>query len=126
MILYHGTTERAWKGLGRWKRKKSAPQVLYVVSDLGEAGLYAYETAEVDALDRFDAKPIVMAIDIGQLEGLQFQPDWGWSEVTEESTWKDSLEAVGSFSVVGDVEAYKKLFRRISKREWVEAEARRQ
>lgn len=124
MIIYHGTSERAWKGLGRWKRKRG-PSALYVVTDLGEAALYAVETAAADEGDGFPPKPIVMATSIELLKGLKFQPDWGWSEVTDASTWKESLKAVGSFSVVGDVESYKPRLKNVSERDWSTAYDRR-
>jgi hypothetical protein len=122
-MVYHGTSERAWKGLGRWKRKKSDERILYLVRDLGEAGRYAYETAAADELDGYDQKPLVMAIRFEDLSGMELHPDYGWVDVTDDSTWQDSLNAVGSFSVVGDIESLKKRFVRVAKREWVEAEA---
>lgn len=91
---------------------------MYLVKNLEEAAQYAYHTGEQDELDGVTPKPIVLAIPISDLRGLAFEPDWGWSGATERTTWKQSLEEVGSFSVSGDVQAYKKLFVRVPKREW--------
>lgn len=113
-VVFHGTTERAWK------RLSDGEEILYLTSDLKDAANYAYHTGEQDELDGVLPQPIVMAIPISGLKGLTFWPDWGWSEATERTTWKQSLKAVGSFSVSGDVEAYKKLFARVPRREWVD------
>lgn len=111
-MVFHGTSERSWKKPGK------GDDILYLVGDPGEAASYAYEEAARDEEDGYAPKPIVLAIRIDALRGLQFGPDWGWSEATEESTWKDSMKAVGSFTVQGKVENYKGLFVRIPKREW--------
>lgn len=111
-VAFHGTTERAWR------KRVDGEETLYLVNDLEEAAQYAYHTGEQDELDGIVPRPIILAIPISKLEGLTFGPDWGWSGATGRTTWKQSFEEVGSFSVTGDVEAYKKLFTRVPKREW--------
>lgn len=121
MIVYHGTSKRAWSGLGRWKRRKSDPNLLYLVNDLGDAGVYAYDTAAVDEEDGHHPEPIVMAIEFDALKGVELLPDYGWVDATEETTWRESLNAVGSFAISGDIESLKKRFVRVPKRTWVKA-----
>lgn len=112
-IVFHGTSKR------KWKQRRRGEQTLYLVNDLKEAASYAFEEAACDEGEGLSPHPIVLAIAIGELDGLEFGPDWGWSEATEESTWRDSLDAVGSFTVRGDVERYKTLFVRVPKKSWM-------
>jgi hypothetical protein len=115
--VYHGTSEPLWN------KKEPAGTPLYLVNDLGDAANYAYEAASRDEMRGMKPKPIVLRIKISDLKkaGLSLEPDWGWPEATETTTWIESIKAVGSFSVRGDIEKAKKLFHRVSRKYWPES-----
>lgn len=114
MDLYHGTTWEQW-----WKPQRGRTTI-YLTDDPVEAAKYAYEQGERDELEGLSPKPLVLRVKLEDLEGLELGPDWGWSEATEATTWKESLEAVGSMSVTGRIEPLKKYFKRVPKKLWQE------
>lgn len=59
-------------------------------------------------------EPIICSIDFKALcniKGIEFQPDWGAYGVNDDTTWQETLEKYGSFSIFGDIDKIKPLFK---------------
>jgi len=111
-VVFHGTSER------QWRRRAIGNQSLYLATSLQDAANYAYEAAAQDENAGFAPRPLVLSIDIRDLKGLEFEPDWGAYGVTEATTWKQTMDSVGSFVVSGAVEKYKSKFHKLPKHLW--------
>ena len=119
-ILYHGTSLKQWKEIQRGERgneeKGNDKSSLYLVNDYIDAKNYAYETAASDEYKGSEPQPIICEIDINDLKKLDvvFEPDWGSYNVTDNSTWEDTYNTVGSFSIYGDINSIKGHFKIIT------------
>jgi hypothetical protein len=107
-VLYHGTSVPSWE-------RRNPAGTLYLTKDLSDAWEYAYETAAADEENGMTPQPVVMQIASASLLSyprLELHPDWGWIGANEKTTWQESMKAVGSLSVRGDIEGLKSVFQR--------------
>ena len=109
--VYHGTNLRLWND----DLPRTEPLCLTI--DKKDAENYA-EESYISAHDHedplfFDAEiaPIIVRFKFSDLMSLdlEFHPDFGWDGVTDVTTWKQSLDAIGSFCVTGVTPANKKI-----------------
>lgn len=110
-IVYHGTNLRVWN------EQAYHDEPLYLTNDRVEAERHA-ERTYVAHHDNEDPEykdpnivPIVVKFRISDLldAGLNFEPDWGWDMADENTTWQQSLAAVGSFCIEGFSQSHKAL-----------------
>src|SRR5690606_15507512 len=107
-----------------WAREDE--NILYLTVQRQDAQNYATEAAIGDMYAKYGddfmdedgnekpapSKAIIVTFDLAQLqalEGVQFQPDWGWHGADENTSWQQSLAAVGSFCIAGFTPAHKAL-----------------
>lgn len=110
-FVYHGTNIR------RWRQVSTHSTELYLATTYAEAQQYAdeaYEHSHTHEDPEYKDQTIAPVVVIFKLDdlikaGLNFQPDWGWPEANEQTTWEESAKAVGSFCVDGFTEAHKQL-----------------
>lgn len=109
VTVYHGTNRRVWE------TKATHGEPLYLTVNRDDAENYA-EEAYVSAHDHedpayFDPEiaPIVVEFNLNDLLalGLEFHPDFGWDGASNDTTWRESLAAVGSFCVTGFTQIHK-------------------
>jgi hypothetical protein len=109
-ILYHGTS------MPSWKQTYDNISLLYLSNEQIEAKNYAYETAANDEAKGIKPEPILCIIDLKTLKKIkeiEFHPDWGGYEVDDNTTWEETLEKFGSFSISGKIDDIKSLFKLI-------------
>jgi hypothetical protein len=109
VLLFHGTTKRLWR------EKYKGPSTLYMASTVDNALQYAWEASESEeANGHRRPQPIVLAVNVGDLKGLERLPDDAVirsRQLPATATWRDSMRAVGSMAVYGLIDKYKKFFK---------------
>lgn len=108
VTLYHGTS------ITSWEHTRDNNSLLYLSNDRKDAMNYAYETAANDEAKGIKPEPILCVIDLNTLENINnidFQPDWGGYNVNNSTSWRETFEKFGSFSIWGKIDNIKPLFK---------------
>jgi len=118
MKIYHGTSKY------NWENKYADNSTLFLTSNQEDAANYAYEAAADNEYSKLRPLPIIVSIDIENLldKDLEFDPDDSCVRSVSDGgpkeplnvkslSWEDSIRYCGSFSIFGNIEALKPLFK---------------
>jgi hypothetical protein len=108
-LVYHGTSDKAWEA--------ENGSTLYLTASRKDAEIYAEEAVVADFYElgidweegmEMPSRAIVVEFPMSDLMEIQerFGPDWGWENAAQDTAWKDSLRAVGSFTIEGFTEKH--------------------
>ena len=113
-VVYHGTTTEAWKEM------RQGDLVFHVTTNLKDAEAYATQRLQSDSeeypigdVDFEIPSPIVYSVDPRKFKNVTFGIDYAWGERhgIDSGTWEDSLRDDEAFTIIGDIDKQKHLFK---------------